>query len=35
MATRPWVPAEAEARVAPMAGQAVPVVNVSVDKGAS
>ena len=27
------MPAEAEARVAPMAGQAVPVVNVSVDKG--
>ena len=33
IATRPWVPAEAEARVAPMAGQAVGVVNVSVDKG--
>ena len=27
------MPAEAEARVAPMAGQAVRVVNVSVDKG--
>ena len=33
IAARPWVPAEAEARVAPMAGQAVRVVNVSVDKG--
>ena len=32
-ATRPWVPAEAEARVAPMAGQAARVVSVSVDKG--
>ena len=27
------MPAEAEARVAPMAGQAVRVVNVSVDEG--
>ena len=27
------MPAETEARVAPMAGQAVRVVNVSVDKG--
>ena len=33
VATRPWVPAEAEARIAPMAGQAVRVGNVSVDKG--